>query len=319
MGFTTISRHAGEKLFPCSICAARFASNSGLHLFASNSPSQCIDRMATSTSRDPNSSRNLNDNPRGTSTSDDEDDVISLDDNESPEPPSTPEAAQDDGVGDADLRGTPEQLMETLKNRFKFLYPRFFALTKMTKDTRGKKKKRTDIGLHFTCRNCPNTILSAGVSSTSNLRRHIKSHHPSLLKEYNAAWEKFNKEQKARKRGADTKQDQDVSDAKKPKKVFRQPELFASPTQEQVDRKVIKFIIETNQPYFVVEADSFKEVALMGATDKKVMCRNTLAKKIVEKFEQMNDNVKVEFNGATCICITSDIWSCATRSFIGKE
>merc|ERR1712012_657162 len=154
----------------------------------------------------------------------------------------------------------------------------------MTKDTRGKNKKRADIGLHLTCRNCPNTTLSAGFSSTSNLRRHIKSHHPSLLKQYNAAWEKFNKEQKAKKRPAAAKQDQDVADAKRPKKLQRQPELFANPTQAQIDNKIIKFIIETNQPYFVVEAASFKEIVLMGAKDKKVMCRNTLTKKITEKF-----------------------------------
>ena len=68
----------------------------------------------------------------------------------------------------------------------------------------------------------------------------------------------------------------------------------------------------------MVEADSFKEIVLTGNSDKKVMTRVTLGKKITEKFEQMTSNLKEHFEKADVICITADIWSCATRSFIGK-
>ena len=176
---------------------------------------------------------------RGDNSSD-EDDVAVLE--------QSPGLVADD-FDDTPLRGTPEELIETLTNRYKFLAPKFFTLTKITKST--SAKKRADIGLQFVCRNCPNTTVSAGVSSSSNLRRHIKSSHPSLLKKFEEAWEEHKKQQKEKnlKRkpvGSEgNKRDEDDTESKKLK--LQQPKLFTRPNQEQIDRNIVKFIVETNQ------------------------------------------------------------------------
>ena len=68
----------------------------------------------------------------------------------------------------------------------------------------------------------------------------------------------------------------------------------------------------------MVEDESFKDLALMGLSNKKVMSRPTLSKMIKERFDQMVGNLMKEFEKVEVICITADIWSCATRSFIGN-
>ena len=158
----------------------------------------------------------------------------------------------DDAEEEIPPRGTTEELLETIKKRFEFLYPRFFALTKITKST--SAKKRSDIGLQFTCRNCPNSKLSAGVSSISNLRRHIKSQHPSLFDEYERAWKKH---KQLRKR-PNTQKDTSESEAKKKKEdaeekktpTSHQSTLFSGEqSQDQIDRRVIRFVVDTNQGF----------------------------------------------------------------------
>merc|ERR1719277_2730407 len=48
-----------------------------------------------------------------------------------------------------------------------------------------------------------------------------------------------------------------------------------------------------------------------------MMTRYQLTKSIAEKFQQMKKNVKAEFEGVQHLCISADIWTGATRSFIG--
>ena len=73
------------------------------------------------------------------------------------------------------------------------------------------------------------------------------------------------------------------------------------------------------QAFSVVEDQSFIDLTLMGLSNKKVMTRPTLMKMMKEKYGQMVANIKEEFEKVQVICITTDIWSCATRSFIGKD
>ena len=223
----------------------------------------------------------------------------------------------DESDTDADqLRGPPEVLVAKLTAKYKFLEPKFFALTKIVKST--TSKKRSDIVVKFACRNCPNASISAGVSSASNLRRHIKIKHPGLLKQYNNACEEQKKKLKSLKRPA--AKDEAVVESPIKKQKVTQLKLFEV-TQEAIDKRIIRFIIETNQSYRVVEEFSFKDIVLFGpgCADKKVMTRVTLAKQISEKFKMMGDNLRAELGNASVVCITADIWTAATRSFLGKK
>lgn len=203
--------------------------------------------------------------------------------------------------------------MEAVTKRFAFLEPNFFVLIKITKSN--EQKARSDVGLIFSCRLCPKRI-SAGISSVSNLRRHIKSQHPSSLSKYDESWSK-QKEEKAKnnKRQASAEANNTGTPPKAAKLL--QPLLYGVPTQQAIDRHIIRFIVETNQAFSVVESKSFQELVLTGVPGKTVMCRKTLKKKMSEKLSIMTDNLCKEFEGALCICICADIWSAATRSFLG--
>jgi len=239
-----------------------------------------------------------------------------------------------EGDGDSDVEvveeeelpvgGTTEDLVDTIKKRFDFLHPKYFELTKMTKST--SSKKRSDIGITFTCCNCPNTKLSAGVSSVSNLRRHIKSQHPTLLAGYESAWKTHkqlrkrpNKQRNAdetdpKKKKGDT---QDAQEARPPSQSHQSTLFSGEQSQDQIDKRVLRFVLETNQAYSVVEAQSFKDLVLKGAAGKTIMTRYQLTKSISEKLQQMKENLKAEFQGVQYLCISADIWTGATRSFLG--
>ena len=90
-------------------------------------------------------------------------------------------------------------------------------------------------------------------------------------------------------------------------------------SQEKLDRRVIRFVIDQNQANSVVDTDSFRELVLgaPGASDNKVMCRQTLVKRITEKFQQMACNLRAELKAAPYICIVADIWTSTSRSFLG--
>ena len=197
-----------------------------------------------------------------------------------------------------------EELVASIKNRYKFLEPKFFTLRKIMQST--ESKKRNDIGILFACRNCPNGSISAGVSSASNLRRHIKLKHPGHLKEYDEAWAE-QKKQKGDKRPMSKNAEEDTP-TKRSK--MTQLKLFEV-TQEQIDKKILRFVLETNQASRVVEAESFKDLLRLsaGTADKKIMTRKTLRSRISNKFGEMLTNIKAELEKASCCCITADIWS----------
>ena len=102
------------------------------------------------------------------------------------------------------------------------------------------------------------------------------------MKRYDDAWEEQKKKERMKRaKRPVTKEGEEMDTPSKKQKVTQQLKLFEV-TQEQIDKRTIRFIIETNQPYRVVEAESFKDLVLFGpgTADKKIMSRPTLTKRV---------------------------------------
>ena len=88
-------------------------------------------------------------------------------------------------------------------------------------------------------------------------------------------------------------------------------------TQAALDEHILSFVINEGMPSTIVRSESFKELVLLGLPGKKVMCYQTLQKKLAEEFETMKNRLRERMIQPAYICITADCWTAGRRGFIG--
>lgn len=83
-----------------------------------------------------------------------------------------------------------------------------------------------------------------------------------------------------------------------------------------VDKAVLNFIIDTAQPFRIVEEPSFKKLVCLGLPDSlAVMSRKTVSERLNKDFERMKLQVKEELKKIDVVATTTDLWSKAKRYF----
>ncbi|XP_058862589.1 uncharacterized protein zgc:161969 isoform X2 [Acipenser ruthenus] len=161
-------------------------------------------------------------------------------------------------------------------------------------------------------------VLSTSKSSTSNLKKHLERVHAEYCK-------------KTVKHSVtlldlhdDRALDSSLAVASKNIKLVQwqpvQPTLhqFSScPSQETVDRLIMDFIIEDAQAFNIVEQPSFINLVKGLAPNCRVMCRQTLAERVDQAYENMKVQLKAKFEKVHTVCTTADIWRAHGRSFLG--
>lgn len=85
--------------------------------------------------------------------------------------------------------------------------------------------------------------------------------------------------------------------------------------QEKFEQKLLNFIADAALPISVVDRPSF--IALFEDTDLKVICRQTVMKKMDARYNDMETKIKLDISASKYFCTTADIWSGNHRSFFG--
>lgn len=87
--------------------------------------------------------------------------------------------------------------------------------------------------------------------------------------------------------------------------------------QTKVDNVVINFVIQSLQPFTVVEQPAFHALVQELQPNSRVMSRTTLHQKIEEGAQEMKRNIKQAMSSIEFIATTTDCWSARRRRFLG--
>lgn len=87
--------------------------------------------------------------------------------------------------------------------------------------------------------------------------------------------------------------------------------------QAVVDKLLVNFVCDGNQPFSVVELPSFKKIIETLQPQCTVMTRKTLRLKIQDASENMKSALVKKLNDADYVSTTADCWSARQRSYLG--
>ena len=78
-------------------------------------------------------------------------------------------------------------------------------------------------------------------------------------------------------------------------------------SQEALDKAVVNFIVKDAMPFSIVKSQNFQNLVLLGVPPgKRVLNYRTVMKRISERYTQMKDTIKAEFEKTTAVCVTAD-------------
>lgn len=162
------------------------------------------------------------------------------------------------------------------------------------------------------CCTCKQKKQGTG-NSPSNLITHLKRCHPEV---YN----QFENLKKSVASGGEKHK-------KSLKKVDRLNSINnkeASITKEDVEKAIIRFIIQDMQPFMRTETAAFQNLiaVCLGYSDFhklpfNLMSEKTVKRKISDLYEEHEKMLASLFSEQKWFCLTADIWSCKNRSFFG--
>ncbi len=190
----------------------------------------------------------------------------------------------------------------------------FFLFKSATEGVNGLK-------VEYKCKLCPGErpkIVAVHTSSRANLARHVAKFHPTKkadLEELMAV--------NTMKRGRRNKNMPKVAeDEQQPISHFFSPSGSSTSKvswvpQLNVDQAVLRFIVETFQPFHVVEEESFINLVQTLQPSKEVMSRNKLRTRLRTKYLEMRASIKSELQEAEHVSATADIWTGGNRAFLG--
>jgi hypothetical protein len=178
--------------------------------------------------------------------------------------------------------------------------------------------------LNFVCVMCQpkkNTV-KASVNSMWNLKSHTKRIHPHSLDELEKLFAKNLrlKRKSTNESFGNASKKQGTIDAfvnLSSTSSHTQGITNSFITQNTLNKKIKKFVVNHMQDFAVVEDGDFIDIITSIAPTKKVIGRKTLMSQLKEDFETLKTNMFEEFATVDYVSITADLWSVASKSFLG--
>ncbi len=175
--------------------------------------------------------------------------------------------------------------------------------------------------VEYKCKLCPGgkpKIVAAHNSTRANLIRHVGKFHPNKK----ADLEKLIT-LNTMKKGRPFKTMPRLGENEQPpiSKFCSSKGSSASNTawvpQLNVDQAVLRFIVETFQPFHIVEEESFINLVQTLQPSKEVMSRTKLRTRLRNKYQDMKASIIAELQGVEHVSATADIWTGGNRAFLG--
>ena len=203
---------------------------------------------------------------------------------------------------------TDNSELSALRAKYSYL-DQFYILDSIT----GVKGDGTK-NLAFTCKLCGNgKMISAASMSIANLKRHIERLHKAHYEQYTAVLSGS----KGSKRPTNLPLQSPAKQSRLDSFMPSSPNFTTHVSQASLDTLVLKYLINNSLPLKTVESEDFQKLVLAGRTGKKVMSYNTLKLRIDSAYTNMLGIVKDKLSGVKKVCLTCDLWTAGTRSFLG--
>jgi hypothetical protein len=87
--------------------------------------------------------------------------------------------------------------------------------------------------------------------------------------------------------------------------------------QHKVDSLILNYVVEEMRPLSTVEKPAFRNMITGINPSVTVMCRKTLASRIDDEFQQMQQQLKSDLASFEFVCTTADIWTVSNKSYMG--
>ena len=88
-------------------------------------------------------------------------------------------------------------------------------------------------------------------------------------------------------------------------------------TQQSLDKKVVRFVVQESMPFSIVESESFRDLVLAGLPGKRVMSVNTVNERLTAGFQEMKKSMTSEMASVDHIAVTADCGTATSRSYLG--
>ncbi|XP_045030694.1 uncharacterized protein LOC123473663 [Daphnia magna] len=162
------------------------------------------------------------------------------------------------------------------------------------------------------------SLLSCSDISRNNLKQHLKSRHPCLVDAFEEACKKGGK---GVKRNAICMDEPDASGSLSQPTIRdsisgKRPNI--SITQSQFDEQLLDYMVGSLLPIRHVDSKELKTFCNgISHGNFKIMCRQTIAKKIEDRFQASKQALAQILSKLTSICTTADVWKSRGRSYMG--
>lgn len=187
--------------------------------------------------------------------------------------------------------------LENDKDEIELAVPKFVSDSALFKEKYFTFVKCVDNGGVIAMCNTCKEVRKASNKSNSNFYSHMKRCHRPLLR--NAPGYRSVAHENLIKKGA-------------------------SVSGKALENAIIRFIVQDMQPLMRTETDGFLNLiaVCLGYSSKseipiKIISARTVGRRISEMYTQHVENVKNILSKQQWFCLTMDIWSCKTRSFLG--
>lgn len=156
------------------------------------------------------------------------------------------------------------------------------------------------------------TIIKGSLNPTTNFIKHLKALHLHLFHEY----ERYKIEKKENKKNyLNMEYSFEIGEIKHKPNLFPiQNMLYNNGPQVEFDKKIVKFIVETNSMN-LIENRSFLD--LFNGSNLTVMNREAADGRIDQLFEDHENKIRNQLNKYDFLCITVDIWVFNDKRYLG--
>ncbi|XP_064468371.1 uncharacterized protein LOC135379046 [Ornithodoros turicata] len=154
-------------------------------------------------------------------------------------------------------------------------------------------------------------VISAWKQSTSNLKVHLKRVHPSAHLEYEESMKEM---PSLRKRAHNESSEATVH---KQMRLTECTRMTSQISTEKFDKLLLNLVVKGLHPLSFVEQEEFCAFVEGICPQLFVMSRRTLGRRIDAAHGEMFRQTRDSMESQEYICLTADIWSTSTKSYMG--
>ncbi|VVC24756.1 Hypothetical protein CINCED_3A017677 [Cinara cedri] len=193
------------------------------------------------------------------------------------------------------------------------VYKKYFRVLKIEDKVCYKKLK-------VKCLICVGTKeLTMDTRSNSNLRKHLSSKHPVILRNIDHQSDRKSSKRvsiEINVRSSAKKMKTNSSGANDGQHFLDFIDQNISTDQNTLDNLIQRFIISSGMPFVMIENPILKEIISRGFPKNNLMSHATLMKRIEVDFLSLTDKLKSKLSTFVSVATTVDCWSIYKKSYI---